>query len=153
VPSTTTANAVKLSLPSESAKMLCEAEVRHEIAETLGVKATRVAATWDEKRHLYSCTYFYSSGKVVMSVEELAGSRDTTARVELVRKRFGTKQALGDISDGMRGWLLGNDNVVARKDDKVLLVDVQGIPANFGPGLPRSSVAISTAIALCWTDF
>ncbi len=132
--------------------MLCEPEVRQEIAESLAVKPTRVATTWDEKRHLYSCTYFYATGKIVMSVEELANAHETTARVDSVRKRAGTKKALGDVSQGMRGWLLNNDNVVARKDDEVLLVDVQGIPANFTRGLSRSTVAITNAIALCWTE-
>jgi hypothetical protein len=40
-----------------------------------------------------------------------------------------------------------------RKDYKVLLVDVTGIPGNFAPAMRRSDVAVSIAsvIMSCWT--
>ena len=40
-----------------------------------------------------------------------------------------------------------------RKDYKVLLVDVAGIPADFVPSMTRSDVALNIGVAImgCWT--
>jgi hypothetical protein len=154
-PSTTSAEKLSSLSPSTSAKMICETEVRGEIADSLGVRETRVVPSWSKQQHLFSCTYEYPRGKIVLSVKELANESETTAYLYAIRKKYGTKKALGDLSQGARGWVLKNDDVVSRKDYKVLLVDVQGIPANFANGLSRSTVAsttaITTAIMLCWT--
>jgi hypothetical protein len=138
-------------VPSTSAKMICQTEVRGEIKQALGVTETRVAATWSKARHLYSCTYVYPRGKIVLSVKEMSSERETTAYYDAVRKKFGTKNQIPGVGQG--AWLLKNDDVVARKDYKVLLVNVQGIPADFIHGLYRSGIATSIAgtIMVCWT--
>ena len=47
--------------PSVSAKMVCEQDVRNEIASALAVSETRVTTpTWSD--HVYSCTYVYPKG-------------------------------------------------------------------------------------------
>lgn len=131
--------------------MICETEVRGEIAQALSVTETRVASTWSKQQHLYSCTYIYSRGKIVLSVKELSNERETTAYYDATRTKFGGKNVIPGLAQGAS--LLDNDDVVARKDYKVLLVDVQGIPANFARGLYRSGVAtsIATVIMACWT--
>ena len=64
--------------PSVSAKMVCAAEARTEIAATLTVHETRVTRpTWHD--HLYSCTYEYPNGSFTLSVKELVSARKTTS--------------------------------------------------------------------------
>ena len=138
--------------PSTSAKMICETEVRGEIAQALAVTETRVASAWSKPRHLFSCTYFYPRGQIVLSVKEMSSERETTAYFDAVRKKFGTKNSIPGVGQG--AWLLKNDDVVARKDYKVLLVNVQGIPTDFVHGrLNRAGVAtgIAGTIMVCWT--
>jgi len=106
--------------PSVSAKMVCEAEVRANIAASLGVKETRVTKpSWAVKDHRYSCTYVYPSGKIVLFVKEFVDEQTTTAYYESVLKRFGTIQQLNGLGQG--AWTLKNSGIVARKDYKVLL--------------------------------
>ena len=139
--------------PSVSAKMVCEAEARRDIAATLGVKATRVTKpTWVVKDHLYSCTYVYPRGQVVLFVKEFSDEQATTAYYDSVLKHFGTIQPLKGLGQG--AWTLKNKDIVARKDYKVLLVDVRGIAPPFGPSrMTRTDVALNVAAAImsCWS--
>ena len=139
--------------PSRSAKMVCEAEARRDIAATLGVKETRVTKpTWVVKDHLYSCTYVYPRGKVVLFVKEFSNEQATTAYYDSVLKHFGTIQPLKGLGQG--AWTLKNNDIVARKDYKVLLVDVRGIAPPFGPSrMTRTDVALNVAAAImgCWS--
>ena len=68
-----------------------------------------------------------------------------------MRKKYGTTQKL--IGLGQGAWILKNNDVVVRKDYKVLLVDVQGIPPTFAPAMTRSDVATNIGVAImgCWT--
>jgi hypothetical protein len=137
--------------PSISARMICQTEVRGEIAQALEITETRVVPTWSKKQHLYSCTYVYPRGKIVLSVKEMSNERETTAYFDAVKNKFGVKQTIVGLAQG--AWVLKNDDVVARKDYKVLLVDVHAIPADFVHQLVRSGVAqsIATVIMACWT--
>jgi len=137
--------------PSVSARMICQTEVRGEIAQALQITETRVVPTWSKQQHLYSCAYVYPRGKIVLSVKEMSSEQETTAYFNAVRNKFGTKNAIIGLAQG--AWLLKNDDVVARKDYKVLLVDVHAIPPGFVPQLVRSGVAqsIATVIMACWT--
>jgi hypothetical protein len=74
--------------------MVCQAEVRGEIAQALGVKETRVVPTWNKNRHLYSCAYVYPNGKIVLSVKELSNEAETTAYVEAVKRKYGAKNPI-----------------------------------------------------------
>jgi hypothetical protein len=100
---------------------------------------------------LYSCTYEYPTGKIVLSVKELSNEQETTAYYESLRQKYGTVHPIAGLGQG--AWLLKNNDVVARKDYKVLLVDVHGIPSDFVHGLLRSGVAqsVATVILACWT--
>ena len=138
--------------PSKSAKMVCQPEVRADIASSLGVKETRVTTpTWIRAQHLFSCTYVYPRGRITLFVKELVDADTTTAYFDSVRKKYGSTQQL--IGLGQGAWILKNNDVVVRKDYKVLLVDVQGIPATFVPAMTRSDVAtnIASLIMGCWT--
>jgi len=138
--------------PSISAKMVCSKEARDDIAATLLMKAKQVTKpTWVRKDHLYSCAYVYPTGKIVLSVKELSNGTQTTKYFESIKRKYGTVDNLNGVGQG--AWVLKNGDVVVRKDYKVLLVDVAGIPANFAPAMRRSDVAvsISSVIMGCWT--
>jgi hypothetical protein len=158
-PPTTTVNQLSSPLwekakpmPSKSARMICQKEARAEIAASVGVKETSVTAgTWVKPQHLYSCTYVYSKGKITLSVKEMSSEAETTAYFDSVKNKYGLTQQLQGLGQG--AWILKNNDVVVRKDYKVLLVDVHAIPANFAPSMTRSDVAVNIAVAImgCWT--
>jgi hypothetical protein len=138
--------------PSKSAKMVCEKEARDDIAATLRIKETSVTApTWVRARHLYSCTYVYPKGRITLNVKELVSEKTTTAYFESVKRKFGTIHEL--IGLGQGAWILKNDNVLVRKDYKVLLVDTHALPTTFGLSMTRSDVGTNVAVAImsCWT--
>jgi hypothetical protein len=138
--------------PSKSAKLVCSAEARQDIAASVGVKETSVTTpTWDKAQHLYSCTYVYPKGKISLSVKEMSSQAETTAYFDSVKQKYGLTQELNGLGQG--AWILKNNDVVVRKDYKVLLVDVHAIPANFAPAMTRSDVAVNVAVAImgCWT--
>jgi hypothetical protein len=158
-----TTNALKLSspsyekakpYPSTSAKMVCEAEVRGDIAKSLGAPATKVTTpTW--KDHLYSCTYVYPNGSFVLSVKELSSEKQTTDFFNRQKQKLGFKDELNGLGQG--GFAAKNDDVVVRKDYKVLTVDVTKAPKAVGalaPNMTRSDIAASVAavIMTCWPD-
>jgi hypothetical protein len=138
--------------PSISAKMICEKEAQADIASSLGIKATRVTQpTWIRAQHVYSCTYVYPNGNIVLSVKEMSSASETTAYYNSIVKQYGTIQPLTGLGQG--AWVLKNDDVVVRKDYKVLLVNVAGIPKKFQPLLTSSDVAINVAVSImgCWS--
>ena len=64
-------------------------------------------------------------------MKELSSEKETTAYFESVKKKYGLTQQLNGLGQG--AWILKNNDVVVRKDYKVLLVNVQGIPPSFRP--------------------
>jgi hypothetical protein len=138
--------------PSKSAKMVCQSEVRGDIAESLRQPATKVTTpTW--KDHVYSCTYVYPKGSFVVSVKELVDEKSTTDFFNAQKKRLGVKEDLFGLAQG--AFVAKNDDVVVRKDWKVLLVDVQKIPKGIGtfvPAMVRPDIAtnIASVIMSCW---
>jgi hypothetical protein len=136
--------------PSVSAKMVCQKEAQEDIAGAIEVTATKVTTpTWND--HLYSCTYVYPNGKIVLSVKELSTDAETTAYFNSLATKYGKRQPINGLAQG--AFITTNDNVVVRKDYKVLLVDVAGIPKNFAPATTRTDVAenIAAAIMSCWS--
>jgi hypothetical protein len=138
--------------PSKSAKMVCEPEVAGDLAEALGVEATKVTKpTW--KDHVYSCTFVYPKGSFVLSTKELVSEKTTTDYFNGLKQKLGLKDNLYGLGQG--AFVAKNDDVVVRKDYKVLLVDVKNVPkgANaFAPAMVRPDVAtnIAAVIMSCW---
>jgi hypothetical protein len=137
--------------PSVSAKMVCEKEASDEIADAIQVRQTRITTpTWVD--HLYSCTYVYPHGQIGLSVKELSSTAATTAYFNSLAAKYGKRQTINGLAQG--AFIANNDDVVVRKDYKVLLVNVQGISQNFEPAMPRVEVAenVAATIMSCWTD-
>jgi hypothetical protein len=140
------------AIPSASAKMICARETQKEIAETLGVHTTEpVVPTWIN--HLYSCRYTYHNSFMVLSVKELSNQTQTNAYFTSIAHRLGQSQRPSLLDRGAF-FTTKNRSAVVRKDYKVLLVDITGLPAYFGaPPETRADVAVKVAATImgCWT--
>ena len=130
--------------------MVCAPEAQQDLGSALGAPTTAVTTpTWAD--HVYSCRYMYPDGTMALSVKELSNGTETTNYFESIKRKYGTIDDLNGVGQG--AWVLKNGDVVVRKDYKVLLVDVTGIPGDFAPAMRRSDVAVSigSVIMSCWT--
>jgi hypothetical protein len=138
--------------PSATAKMICARETQTELAAVLGVHTTQpVVPTWTD--HLYSCRYSYNHAFMVLSVKELSNQAQTDGYFTSLAHRLGQTQRPQAIDRGAF-FTTKNRSVVVRKDYKVLLVNISGLPARFGaPPYTRADVAIKVAATImdCWT--
>ena len=135
--------------PSAISKMVCSKEAQHDLAATLGVTATVGAPTWAD--HRYSCRYAYPDGSFTLSVKELSSKAETDAYFDMLRQQLGDTGIVNGVGQGAFNTLDGS--IVARKDWKVLLVDVSALPAQFGvPPTKSADVAFTVAdvIMACW---
>ncbi|HXQ74897.1 MAG TPA: hypothetical protein VN791_00275 [Acidimicrobiales bacterium] len=136
-------------LPAEIAKMVCQRKAQSELAEVLGVKAVVETPTWTD--HLYSCRYRYPTGTMVLSIKELSSWSETKGYYAMLGRQLGDTGPLGNLGQG--AFTTTNGSVVVRKDWKVLLVDITGLPAQFGvPPTSRGDIAdsVSDVILGCW---
>jgi hypothetical protein len=137
--------------PSASAKMICAHEAQAELAVVLGVHTTQpVVPAWTD--HTYSCKYTYHHAVIAVSVKELSNQAETDSYFTSLAHRLGQTQRLSTLGQG--AFITKNRSVVVRKDYKVLLVDISGLPAQFGvPPFSRGDIALSVAETImdCWT--
>ena len=130
--------------------MICSTELQHELAYSLGVRTVSVPRhTW--VHHLYTCRYVYRTGVMVLSVQELSSRSATTAYFDKLGHQLGDTGTMNGLGQGAFSTTAGS--VVVRKDYRVLLVDVSGLPKKFGkPLAARSSIAITVtdSILACW---
>jgi len=137
--------------PSKSSKMVCEPEAQTELASSLGATATAVTTpTWVD--HTYTCTYEYPNGSFTLSVKELDSAALTTGYFNSLAALLGRQPTRLALAGG--AFITTNGSVVARKDWKVLLVDVSHLPPSFGqPPQDQKDTAISIAATIlsCWS--
>lgn len=135
--------------PSEISKMVCATKAQKDIAEVLGEKAVVATPTW--VGHLYACTFQYPSGSFVLSVKELSSWDETFSYFRSLGSQLGNAGGIQNLGQG--AFSTSNGSVVVRKDWKVLLVDISGLPSQFGvPPTPSRDVAVTVAdlILGCW---
>ncbi|MGH9017859.1 MAG: hypothetical protein ACRDY1_08955 [Acidimicrobiales bacterium] len=135
--------------PSEIAKMVCQKKAQGELAEVLGVTAVVGTPTWAD--HLYTCTYQYTDGSMVLSVRELSSWAQTKAYFAMLGRQLGDTGPLRNLGQG--AFTTSNGSVVVRKDWKVLLVDITNLPPQFGvPPTSKADIAdsVSDVILGCW---
>jgi hypothetical protein len=119
------------------------------IASALGVTADVSTPTWVD--HLYSCTYKYPTGSMVLSIKELSSWSETFAYFDGLGARLGHAQSLRNLGQG--AFQTTDGSVVVRKDWKVLLVDTSGLPPQFGvPATSSADVAVTVGDVIlgCW---
>jgi hypothetical protein len=135
--------------PSAIALEVCSSKARGQIDEVLGVSASVQDRAWVD--HLYSCNYVYPDGRFQLSVKELSSWTETYAYYDGLGKQFGNSGSLGNLGQG--AFRAANGDVVVRKDWKVLLVNIGGLPSQFGnPPTAATDVAYTVAdiILACW---
>jgi hypothetical protein len=138
--------------PSVSAKMICRHETVAAIENLYEVRTQSTPhATWSG--HRYTCTYRYPLGAVlVLWVKELPSLPATFAYMASLRHQLGDAQSLPN--DGQGGYQTTAGWTVTRKDNKVLVVDVGGMPRRFGHPYPsaRANLAqtVTQLIFACW---
>jgi hypothetical protein len=137
--------------PSVSARKVCHDDAIHDISSALGVEPSTVTTpTWVS--HLYSCQYRYPDGTLVLHVKELDNKAQTTAFFDQLARQWGDTGRLTGLGQG--AFSTTNGSVVVRKDYKVLLVDIAGLPPRFGvPATSSADVAVTVADVImgCWT--
>lgn len=136
-------------VPSPIATMVCRPKAQHEIDETLGLTATVGDRSWAD--HRYSCQYRYPDGSFTLSVQELSSWDQTYAYMDRLRTELGQTRTLANLGQG--AFQTTDGSVAVRKDWKVLLVDVSGLPPQFGvPPTSSGDVAVTVAdlILGCW---
>ena len=137
--------------PSTISKMVCRPEAQHEIAAALDVTPVQVSTpTWVDD--LYSCRYQYTNGVIALSVKELSSWAETLDYFHEQGGRFGNTGSLANLGQGAFSETDGS--VVVRKDWKVLIVDVTGLPAQFGvPPTSSGDIAVTVADVIlgCWS--
>jgi hypothetical protein len=115
----------------------------------LGETATVSKPTWVD--HLYSCKYRYSTGSMELSVKELSSWPQTTAYFQQLADQLGKSRDLQDLGQG--AFQTTDGSVVVRKDWKILLVDISGLPPQFGvPPTSSGDVAVTVGDVIlgCW---
>jgi hypothetical protein len=136
--------------PSLVSRMVCASEAEGEINYALGVKPIApLRRTW--VNHLYSCRYQYAHGAMVLAVKEESSYPETIAYFDGLGRRLGDVGQLNGLGQG--AFQTRNGSVVVRKDYKILLVDVSGLPHVFGdPPTSAGDVAITVAdvVLACW---
>jgi hypothetical protein len=138
------------NLPSEISKMVCASEAQQKAAAVMGVTAVVKTPVWSE--HLYSCQYTYPNGAFTLSVKELSSWQQTLSYFKGLGSKLGRSKTLYELGQG--AFQVQDGSVVVRKDWKVLLVDVSGLPSRFGsPSAPRGLVAqgVAELILGCWS--
>jgi len=127
--------------------MVCHAEAQ--MADALGIKATVTDKTWVD--HRYTCDYVYPHGRFVLSVQEESSWSETFAYYRSLGRRLGNARTLANLGQG--AFQTTDGSVVVRKDWKVLLVNIAGLPAQFAvPPTSRADVAVTVADVIlgCW---
>lgn len=146
----TEAAAAANQAPATITTMICKPEAIAEIASALGVKATVSSPTWIND--VYSCTYKYPSGSMQLSVNQLSNTTQTDAYYHQLAARMGDTGTIPGLGQG--AFHTTDGSVVVRKDTKVLLVDVTGLPAQLGqpPTTPGNvALTVATVILACWS--
>ena len=130
--------------------MICRHETIQDFAEVLGERTIAApTATWHN--HRYTCTYRYRNGTMVLYVQALPTLAGTIAFMKSVGAAEGYAGLV--LHTGQGSFTTSNGSVVSRKDNKVLVVDVAGLPAQFGrPPTSRHDVALTVTdlIFACW---
>lgn len=131
--------------------MVCEKEAQDDIGTLLGVNPTQVGPV-QYANHVTSCRYTYTDGTFDLSVQDLPDDPATVAAYDALGAHRGRVQNL-DLP-GASAFTTSDGSVVLRKDTKVMLVDVTGLPATFGqPPVSRADAAllVTKAVLGCWT--
>lgn len=130
--------------------MVCGSDGQTALTAAFNVTGLNVTTpTWVD--HLYGCIYQYPSGSFALSVKELPTIAATVDYFTSLKTKSTRAQQL---ALGQDGFTSADGTSVVRKDNKVLVVDVSTLPAQFGtpPQTPnQASQTIAATLLGCWT--
>lgn len=138
--------------PDALTRMVCEDEVRLELKAALGVDTPQPpTATWAEPT--FTCAYAYSDGKLTMTVREQPDKAATEQYFTAKRDAAAQRKDLPGL--GEAAFALPDGSIYLRKDEKVMFVDVSGLPDQFGQppvGRERVALAVVATVMHCWIE-
>ena len=138
-------------VPSPQAEMVCQPEAQADIQDLIGLVPTRVGPI-QYANHVTTCRYAYADGSFTLIVQDLPNDLTTTDAFNALAGKLGRVDSI-DLPDA-NAFSTTDGSIVLRKDTKVMLVDVTGLPATFGsPPSSRADAArlIMKAVLGCWT--
>jgi hypothetical protein len=138
--------------PDEKTAMVCQAEAQEDIEEALGLPTTEPpTSTWHDR--LFTCTYRYPGGVMLVSVQELPDAAAATRYFDAQQAAAPGPVPFPDMGDA--AFAVNNTATYVRRDRFVLKVDVSGLPEALGDKqTPRNHVgiAVSSVIVGCWIE-
>lgn len=140
--------------PSASARMICSAEIRADVAALFAPRALPLAtSSW--VGHRYTCTYQLPAGRLVLSVRESPDVPSARRYFAALRRHLGVTQPLSGISGLGLPAYQADGVAVFLKDDKTLEVNATAMPRWGGPASDsRTDLAytLATDVLACWTS-
>ncbi|GAA2372648.1 hypothetical protein [Dactylosporangium salmoneum] len=136
--------------PDAKTAMVCQNEAQEDIEEALGLPTSQPpTSTWQDR--VYTCTYRYPGGVMLVSVKELPDAGAATKYFDEQQAAATSPVPFPDMGDA--AFAVNNVATYVRKDRFVLKVDVSGLPEVLGEKkTPRNHVgiAVSSVILGCW---
>jgi hypothetical protein len=141
--------------PSETASMVCDEEIHHDVQQTFGLSTLAPgSATW--AKQLFTCTYRTPSGPLVVSVQDATDPDAGRAYFAALRGRLGSLRELHGLEAfGLPSYESTKGDVIFLKDGKTLQVDATALEATSGPHrLSPADVAYAIAADVigCWSE-
>lgn len=140
--------------PSQTAAMVCGAEIRGDVTRVSAVRTPAGTSTWADR--LFTCTYRLPVGPLTLTVKDSPDLASGRTYFDALRQRLGQPQALsGVLSLGFPSFQTRDGNVVFLKDGKTLQVDATRLPAAVGPyHQSRADLAygVASAVVACWSE-
>jgi hypothetical protein len=137
--------------PSETAAMVCGADVTGDVARVLSLPAPPpTTSTWVDQ--LFTCDYSLPMGPLTLSVKESPDPAAAATYFDGQRGRLGETAPAPGL--GERAYATPTGTVVVIKDAMTLTVDATGLPEVFGDnGQRRNDFAyeVASVVLGCWT--
>jgi hypothetical protein len=131
--------------------MVCSTEIRTKTAQVLALP-TIPAGTSSWVDHVFTCTYQLPMGPLVLSVTENADAASTATTFAGIREQLGVTHDLAGLGQAAYGTDAGT--VVLRKDNDILRVSADALPAVFGSQQQKRTdfaYEIASDVLGCWT--
>ena len=140
--------------PSSSARMVCSAEIRGDVATLLALRTSAAGvSTWVD--HVYTCTYQLPGGPLVLSVDDAPNRASAETYFATMIQHLASPTPLSGLSAlGLPAYETANGVVAFLKDDKTLEIDASGLRGPLGPSSETATAlayTVASDVLGCWT--